>query len=71
VESGIDGGGLLKEFINSLTDKIFDPEQHFFEETATGQLHPNVISKYINPEGYRQLFEVFGMVLGKALYEGV
>jgi hypothetical protein len=54
-----------------LTDKIFDPEQHFFEETTTGQLHPNVFSKYINPEGYRQLFEVFGMVLGKALYEGV
>ena len=34
-------------------------------------MHPNVLSKYINPEGYRQLFEVFGMVLGKALYEGI
>jgi hypothetical protein len=62
---------LLKEFITSLTEKIFDPEQHFFEETSTGQLHPNVLSKHINPEGYRQLFEVFGMVLGKALYEGI
>ena len=32
VEDGIDGGGLFKEFITKLCDKIFDPEYAFFRE---------------------------------------
>lgn len=31
-EDGIDGGGLFKEFITKLCDKIFDPEYAFFRE---------------------------------------
>ena len=30
IEEGIDGGGLFKEFITQLCDKIFDPEYAFF-----------------------------------------
>ena len=33
VEDGIDGGGLLKEFITKLTERIFDPQYAFFLET--------------------------------------
>jgi len=32
VEEGIDGGGLFKEFITKLCDKIFDPEYAYFKE---------------------------------------
>lgn len=32
-EEGIDGGGLFKEFINKLTETIFNPEYAFFTET--------------------------------------
>lgn len=32
-EDGIDGGGLLKEFLLKITEKIYSPENEFFEET--------------------------------------
>jgi hypothetical protein len=31
-EEGIDGGGLFKEFVTKLCDKIFDPEYAYFKE---------------------------------------
>ena len=34
IEDGIDGGGLFKEFITKLCDKIFDPEYGFFKENT-------------------------------------
>ena len=30
IEEGIDGGGLFKEFITKLCDKIFNPDYGFF-----------------------------------------
>jgi ubiquitin-protein ligase E3 C len=33
-EEGVDGGGLFKEFITILTEKIFDPHYAFFTETS-------------------------------------
>ena len=30
VEDGIDGGGLLKEFMTILNEQIFDPKLNFF-----------------------------------------
>lgn len=32
-EEGVDGGGLFKEFMTKLTEKIFDPQYAFFTET--------------------------------------
>ena len=32
IEDGIDGGGLFKEFITKLCDRIFDPEYAYFKE---------------------------------------
>lgn len=32
-ELGVDGGGLLKEFMTKITEKIFDAQFSFFEET--------------------------------------
>ena len=32
-EDGIDGGGLLKEFMTKLTSEIFDLNRAFFSET--------------------------------------
>ena len=68
-EEGIDGGGLLKEFLTSLTKKIFDPQFGFFSETPDRALYPNPLSVLSDPD-YENLFEFFGMVVGKSLFEG-
>ena len=68
-EEGIDGGGLMKEFITKLCDQIFDANYGFFlENEKDRKLMPNPTSKSIlNYQGY---FTFFGMIVGKALFEG-
>ena len=68
-EEGIDGGGLFKEFITKLCDKIFDPEYAFFKENeGDHKLMPNFMSKSF--DNFRQMFTFFGMIVGKAIFEG-
>ena len=46
IEDGVDGGGLFKEFITKLCEKIFDPEYAFFKENEQDRKHlPNHLSK--------------------------
>ena len=40
-EDGIDGGGLMKEFLTKLTEHIFDPQYGFFKESDSRQILPN------------------------------
>ena len=69
---GIDAGGLFKEFLTKLTEKIFDPQYGFFIETEIDRkLFPNLLSAYEENENWRQMYSFIGMVVGKALYEGV
>ena len=69
---GIDAGGLFKEFLTKLTDKIFDPQYSFFVETdVERKLYPNILSAYEQNEHWRQMYVFIGMIVGKALYEGV
>ena len=71
MEDGVDGGGLFKEFITLLTTTIFDPNFSFFSETTHDRTsYPNVLSSVNDPE-FRKLFYFFGVIVGKALYEGV
>lgn len=70
-EEGIDGGGLTKEFLTKLTERIFDPHYGFFTETPLeNRLYPNYLSS-INNQNYLDLFRFFGMIVGKAIYEGI
>ena len=58
-EEGIDGGGLFKEFVTKLCDKIFDPEYAYFEENELDRkLCPNHNSKQF--ENYKGMFKFFG-----------
>lgn len=41
VEAGIDGGGVTKEFLTSVTSQAFNPSQGFFRENAHHLLYPN------------------------------
>jgi len=73
-EEGIDGGGLTKEFLTKLTQKIFDPHYDFFTETPVDhKIYPNYLSAY-NPDyhgNYLNLYRFFGMIVGKAIFEGI
>jgi len=40
-EAGIDGGGVLREFLISLLETAFDPTRGFFVLTSDGFLYPN------------------------------
>lgn len=70
IEEGVDGGGLTKEFITKTTDQIFDPHFAFFTETTDHRIYPNHLAAHSHPN-HLALFEFFGMLVGKAIYEGI
>lgn len=65
-ESGIDGGGLFKEFLDELA-KTGLGESGLFETTPDGVLYP----KKITSAQANEKMEFCGRVIGKALYERV
>lgn len=69
VEAGIDGGGLFKEFLTTLCSVAFNPDYDLFSETDGNFLYPN--PSPFDPEQQLQAMRFLGMVLGKALYDGI
>ncbi|CAG8528220.1 16186_t:CDS:10, partial [Cetraspora pellucida] len=69
-EAGIDGGGLFKEFLTSLTRIAFNTEYGLFLSTNEQLLYPNPHS-YARHETQLRYYEFLGRILGKALYEGI
>lgn len=70
-EEGIDGGGLTKEFLTKLTEAIFNPHYGYFTETPVDhKIYPNYLAP-LNDINYVHRFRFFGMVVGKAIYEGI
>lgn len=73
-ESGIDAGGLFKEFWTDLCAIAFNPNYALFRVTEDDQncLYPNPSSGAAHGrETHIVLFEFLGRILGKALYEGI
>ncbi|GMF20684.1 unnamed protein product [Phytophthora lilii] len=72
-EAGIDGGGVFKEFIDSLTKNAFSPEYGFFLETDEHLLYPNPGARYIVDTRKEALdrYRFLGRVLAKAVYENI
>ncbi|EGG04684.1 uncharacterized protein MELLADRAFT_37268 [Melampsora larici-populina 98AG31] len=69
-EAGIDGGGVFKEFLTSLTKDIFDTNKGLWLVNQNQELYPNphtFSQEALSLEWYGFL----GRVLGKALYEGI
>eukprot|EP00929_Paragymnodinium_shiwhaense_P059473 TRINITY_DN29784_c0_g1_i1.p1 TRINITY_DN29784_c0_g1~~TRINITY_DN29784_c0_g1_i1.p1 ORF type:complete len:1026 (+),score=215.21 TRINITY_DN29784_c0_g1_i1:84-3161(+) len=67
-ESGIDGGGLFKEFMIHICRSVFDPTFTLFSVTDEQTLYPA-------PQAFRvhrnaaELYKFMGKVVGKAVYE--
>ncbi|UZJ57310.1 hypothetical protein CBS101457_006630 [Exobasidium rhododendri] len=69
-ESGIDGGGLFKEFLTSLVREAFDTDRGLWSVTPQQQLYPNPHS-YAKTDENLQWYKFLGRILGKALYHGI
>ena len=72
-ETGIDVGGLFKEFWADLSNMAFDPNFALFKATeGSGNcLYPNPSSRAAHGSDHIILYEFLGRILGKALYEGI
>ncbi|KAF8322685.1 HECT-domain-containing protein [Clavulina sp. PMI_390] len=69
-EAGIDGGGVFKEFVTSLTKEVFDTNRGLWSATARQELYPASHS-YAKEPHQLEWYRFIGRVLGKALYEGI
>ncbi|CAM9808220.1 unnamed protein product [Pylaiella littoralis] len=70
-ESGIDMGGLFKDFWTDLSALSFDINYGLFRVTKEGLMYPNPSSGVVHGLEHLRLFEFLGRILGKALYEGI
>ncbi|KAF0700389.1 Aste57867_9094 [Aphanomyces stellatus] len=69
-ETGIDAGGLFKEFWTELSQLAFDPNYGLFQCSEDQLMFPNPNSAAIHSND-TLLFEFLGRILGKALYENI
>ncbi|SCW01901.1 LAFE_0E09758g1_1 [Lachancea fermentati] len=68
-EAGIDGGGITKEFLTSVSDEGFkDVKYHLFKHNERHEIYPS--GKIDSPQHLKYLW-FMGKVLGKCLYEHV
>jgi ubiquitin-protein ligase E3 C len=70
-ETGIDAGGLFKEFWTDLSAIAFDPNYGLFCVTDDNCMYPNPSSGAAHGSDHIVLFEFLGRILGKALFEGI
>lgn len=69
-ESGIDGGGLFKELLTSLSKEAFDTDRGLWLANKQQELYPNPHA-YARESTQLSWFQFVGRILGKALYEGI
>jgi ubiquitin-protein ligase E3 C len=77
-EAGIDGGGVFKEFLNTLSRVAFDGNYGLFKTGEDNSLYPNpslnatnaAIGSEVGSGEVLRYFEFLGRILGKALYDG-
>ncbi|KAF9427156.1 hypothetical protein BGZ94_005384 [Podila epigama] len=72
-EAGIDQGGPFKEFMESFLEAGFSPNLNLFTTTTASMnlMYPSPTSHYTHPQNGLALFQLFGKMLGKAMYEGL
>eukprot|EP00931_Biecheleriopsis_adriatica_P086244 TRINITY_DN60955_c0_g1_i1.p1 TRINITY_DN60955_c0_g1~~TRINITY_DN60955_c0_g1_i1.p1 ORF type:complete len:1044 (+),score=229.78 TRINITY_DN60955_c0_g1_i1:50-3181(+) len=67
-ESGVDGGGLFKEFMVLICREMFDPEFGLFSATSDQTLYPSTMA-FGRHRNAAELYTFLGKVVGKAIYE--
>ncbi|OQR75738.1 ubiquitin-protein ligase E3C-like, partial [Tropilaelaps mercedesae] len=69
-EAGIDGGGVLREFLSELLRTSFDINRGFFKTTSDNYFYPNPSVHLIVPNFHSHYYFI-GRMLGKAIYESM
>ena len=69
-ETGIDGGGVFREFLSETLKTAFDPNRGFFKVTNDGFLYPNPTIRLL-VENSEKHYYFIGRLLGKAIYENM
>ncbi|XP_077499840.1 ubiquitin-protein ligase E3C isoform X3 [Amblyomma americanum] len=73
-EAGVDGGGLLREFLSEFMKTAFDPNRGLFRCTHDRRLYPNPAASqlpdYADGRAVHH-YAFVGRLLAKALYEGM
>ncbi|KAG8928555.1 hypothetical protein FRC02_006739 [Tulasnella sp. 418] len=69
-EMGIDGGGVFKEFLTSLSKEVFDTDHGLWLATSRQELYPNPHT-YAREAHQLNWYRFIGRILGKALYDGI
>ncbi|GAA5901495.1 ubiquitin-ubiquitin ligase HUL5 [Sporobolomyces salmoneus] len=69
-ESGIDGGGLFKELLTSLSKEVFDTDRGLWLATKEQEIYPNPHS-YAKESNQLSWYTFLGRIVGKALYQGI
>lgn len=72
-EAGVDGGGVFKEYTDSLNKRAFSPEYGYFLATQDQLLYPNPSARLIGDTAKEVIdrFRFLGRVLAKAVYENI
>lgn len=70
-EAGIDGGGVFKEFLECIVKESISPSMGLFQSTMDNKLYPSPIEHDINAHQRIRKMEFVGMMIGKALWEGI
>uniref|UniRef100_A0A8R1I1T2 HECT-type E3 ubiquitin transferase n=1 Tax=Caenorhabditis japonica TaxID=281687 RepID=A0A8R1I1T2_CAEJA len=68
-ESGVDGGGIFREFLSELLKTAFDVDKGFFTSTESRLLYPNPMARHLLGAEDLQHFQFIGRMLGKLIYE--
>lgn len=68
MEAGIDGGGLLREFLTESTKAAVDPNRGLFRFDSQNRIYPNPVARKLTND-FRKHFFIVGRLVGKALYE--
>ena len=70
-ETGVDAGGLAREFFQLVTEQIFDPDIGLWLPGTNNQMamRINPASKFCCPEDHIVYFRFLGRVMGKALFD--
>lgn len=70
-ESGIDTGGILKEFLYEAAKNMLNPEYGLFIEMKDRELDPNPESKAVLGVEHLLTYYVVGVIVGRAIYEEI
>ncbi|CAL2031687.1 unnamed protein product [Caenorhabditis brenneri] len=68
-ETGVDGGGIFREFLAELLNTAFNVDRGFFTETEGKLLYPNPTAPFILGADCLTHFQFIGRMIGKLIYE--